>query len=80
MKSYFEQVKEIMANMPDEQFIDLLIKAGLDVEVEGEQYTSMIRLKCEWDHADLKKEKKDYNLRKYTDDVYLSYDIEKDVA
>lgn len=47
MKSYFEQVKEIMANMLDEQFIDLLIKAGLDVEVEGEQYTSMICLKCE---------------------------------
>lgn len=80
MKSYFEQVKEIMADMSDEQFIDLLIKAGLDIEVEDEQYTSTMRLKCEWDHAEIKKEKKVYSHKKYTDDVYLSYDIEKDAA
>ena len=79
-KSYFEQVKEIMADMPDDQFIDLLIKAGLDIEVEDEQYTSTMRLKCEWDHAELKREKKVYNDKKYTDDVYLSYSMEKGAA
>lgn len=80
MKSYFEQVKEIMADMSDEQFIDLLIKAGLDIEVEDEQYTSTMRLKCEWDHAEIRKEKKGYSNKKYTDDIYLSYNVEKGAA
>ncbi len=78
-KDYFEQVQKIVAGMSDEEFINLLIESGLDVERAEDQYDTTAHL--EWNHTELrKKKKKAYNYSKYADDAYVSYNTEKGVA
>ena len=33
-KSYFEEVRKIISNMTDEDFLELLCRAGLEIEIE----------------------------------------------
>lgn len=36
-KSYFEEVRKIISNMTDEDFLKLLCRAGLEIEIDKNQ-------------------------------------------